>query len=438
RRTSSGEKNIASPRKSSGGEDGDAYVSEDEGEGIYFKPVIPLPPLVEVTSGEEDEEVLYVHRAKLYRFSAADKEWKERGLGDVKVLKNRSTSHCRILMRREQVLKLCLNHYLTPDITFSAFASNDVRSWTWLAKDFSEDEPEVHKFALRFKNKEIAEEFLDSVKKAQEIMKTACEKKETLPAGEEKTQKSGTDDEVTVVFEKKLPDNLIQRAIRLKLPTNFFDYENKTPCPGCRGCDDDWDWRTGTSSERKGPVLKTDAGFGDQTKKQDAAPLFGAVSTELQSASAPVFGGFSAAVKPPFHSEPVFGKLGAFGSDTITTPSVATVSSAFGGFGSFGGVGGMTFSDLAKQSGGFGTAFGGSKEPAEGGGEFSSFTSFSGKGFFPGAGEVMRGFSNGQPTGDEGSEGDNYDPHYEPIVPLPPVVQLKTGEEDEENIYSHR
>ena len=52
--------------------------------------MIPLPPLVEVTSGEENEETLYVHRAKLYRYSDADKEWKERGVGDVKVLKNRT------------------------------------------------------------------------------------------------------------------------------------------------------------------------------------------------------------------------------------------------------------------------------------------------------------------------------------------------------------
>ena len=32
-----------------------------------FKPIIPLPDLVEVKTGEEDEEKLFGSRAKLYR-----------------------------------------------------------------------------------------------------------------------------------------------------------------------------------------------------------------------------------------------------------------------------------------------------------------------------------------------------------------------------------
>lgn len=45
------------------------YVEEEgEGDNIHFEPVIELPDLVEVKTGEEDETVLYAHRAKLYRF----------------------------------------------------------------------------------------------------------------------------------------------------------------------------------------------------------------------------------------------------------------------------------------------------------------------------------------------------------------------------------
>ena len=44
------------------------YVEEEgEGDNIHFEPVIELPDLVEVKTGEEDEDELYVHRAKLYR-----------------------------------------------------------------------------------------------------------------------------------------------------------------------------------------------------------------------------------------------------------------------------------------------------------------------------------------------------------------------------------
>jgi hypothetical protein len=91
RRVSIGEKGQPSPRKSSGGaaDDGD-YASEEELE-IYFKPIIPFPPLVELKIGEEDEETVYSHRAKLYRWGE-DKEWKERGLGDVKIMRNKITA----------------------------------------------------------------------------------------------------------------------------------------------------------------------------------------------------------------------------------------------------------------------------------------------------------------------------------------------------------
>ena len=55
--------------------------------------MIPLPDRVEVTTGEENEAVLYCHRAKLFRY--VDKEWKERGLGDIKILQHGKTNKIR-------------------------------------------------------------------------------------------------------------------------------------------------------------------------------------------------------------------------------------------------------------------------------------------------------------------------------------------------------
>lgn len=66
---------------------------EEEESTAYFAPVIPLPDKVEVVTGEEDEDVLYSHRAKLFRFRNG--EWKERGLGDVKILKHRQNGQLR-------------------------------------------------------------------------------------------------------------------------------------------------------------------------------------------------------------------------------------------------------------------------------------------------------------------------------------------------------
>ena len=72
-------------------------------------------------------------------------------------------------MRREQVLKLCLNHRLTPQLEFSM---KDDRSAVWAATDYSEPEPKDEMFVARFKTPEIAAEFVAAVQKAQVWFRT--------------------------------------------------------------------------------------------------------------------------------------------------------------------------------------------------------------------------------------------------------------------------
>ena len=89
------------------GEGADVEAEAD----VHFEPIVKLEA-VEVKTMEEDEEVLFVSRAKLYRFDDEEKAWKERGLGDAKLLKHKQTGKVRFLMRREKTLKICANHYL--------------------------------------------------------------------------------------------------------------------------------------------------------------------------------------------------------------------------------------------------------------------------------------------------------------------------------------
>ena len=50
-------------------------------------------------------------RAKLFKFVRESNEWKERGTGDVRLLKHKENGKTRLVMRRDKTLKVCANHY---------------------------------------------------------------------------------------------------------------------------------------------------------------------------------------------------------------------------------------------------------------------------------------------------------------------------------------
>lgn len=50
-----------------------------------------------MVTGEEDDEELSKFRTKLYRWRGS--EWKERGVGDLRILKNKKNNKIRVLMR---------------------------------------------------------------------------------------------------------------------------------------------------------------------------------------------------------------------------------------------------------------------------------------------------------------------------------------------------
>jgi len=68
---------------------------------------------VETKTNEEMEEQVFKMRAKLFRFDRESKEWKERGTGDVRLLKHKENHKTRLVMRRDKTLKVCANHYST-------------------------------------------------------------------------------------------------------------------------------------------------------------------------------------------------------------------------------------------------------------------------------------------------------------------------------------
>ncbi|KYM98884.1 E3 SUMO-protein ligase RanBP2, partial [Cyphomyrmex costatus] len=227
------------PTKSPGG--GGGETSEDEvieSEDIHFSPVIPLPDKVEVKTGEEDEEMLYSHRAKLFRFDTTVKEWKERGLGDIKLLCHKETGKLRLIMRRDHVLKLCLNHILSNELEFT---SKDEKTWLWTTADYSEGEIEYMQFACRFKTSEIAADFKRAIDDARKNIKptAAVSSSEKMSKSITKTLTkmiSSPVKEIEIVYEAKVTPEEKAAALKLQLPVNFYSYKQKENCPGCRGC----------------------------------------------------------------------------------------------------------------------------------------------------------------------------------------------------------
>merc|ERR1712223_1636393 len=138
----------------------------------HFEPIIPLPELVQVTTGEEDEEVLFKHRAKVYRFDKDTKEWKERGVGDIKILHHKEKNTFRILLRRDQVHKIACTHYINVNQVLEPMQSSET-ALTWFAMDFTDDPSgQLEKLAVRFKLPETKEEFKKAFETAQIKLKT--------------------------------------------------------------------------------------------------------------------------------------------------------------------------------------------------------------------------------------------------------------------------
>ncbi|XP_054516792.2 ran-specific GTPase-activating protein-like [Pan troglodytes] len=125
-----------------------------------FEPIVSLPEQ-EIKTLEEDEEELFKMRAKLFRFASENDlpEWKERGTGDVKLLKHKEKGAIRFLMRRDKTLKICANHYITPMMELKPNAGSD-RAWVWNTHaDFADECPKPELLAIRFLNAENAQKF---------------------------------------------------------------------------------------------------------------------------------------------------------------------------------------------------------------------------------------------------------------------------------------
>jgi len=166
-----------------------AVTPKQEESTAVFAPVVELEE-VDVVSGEEEEEVVYSHRGKLFIYGetlldvgSGNKSWKERGIGDIRILKHRQHQRMRVLMRQEKTMKVIVNHALDPRIKLEPNAGSD-RSWVWSAFDFAKGELVETVFAIRFADSDIANNFKKVFEENQAEMDKILAGEDAAPSAE--------------------------------------------------------------------------------------------------------------------------------------------------------------------------------------------------------------------------------------------------------------
>ncbi|WBY56469.1 ran-specific GTPase-activating protein 1 [Plasmodium yoelii yoelii] len=162
---------------------------------------------VEIKTGEEDESLFWSGRSKLYRW--VEGEWKERGLGESKLLLHKKNGTIRFLLRQEKTLKVVANHYIYPNKAYCKLVPNagSEKIYAWTVKDFAE-EPKIEQFALKFNTAEAAKLFKQKFDEAGQInlklLDDKCElKTEKVEEKEKEKEKEEKKDEKEEKEEKE-------------------------------------------------------------------------------------------------------------------------------------------------------------------------------------------------------------------------------------------
>lgn len=191
-----GVKAEATPAAEEGEEGGEDAAAEEECKA-EFKPLVQLEE-VEVKSGEEEEAALFDAKCKLYRFDNESSEWKERGVGQARLLQHKENQRIRFLMRQEKTLKIRANHIVMPGTKVQEHGGSD-KAMVWSCVDFADEEQRVEMFCIRFANAERAQQFKESYESAGSKNEPLL--KEATTVGESEADKAA--DELAGEVEKK-------------------------------------------------------------------------------------------------------------------------------------------------------------------------------------------------------------------------------------------
>ena len=162
-------------------------MAEGEDNGEYFNPEeeVKITPSKECTlpkeavkTGEEDEDLIYKARCKLFRWR--DNEWKERGIGDMKLLRHKTDKKIRYILRQDKTLKIVANFYVaeSPLCDLKPHQGSE-KMFIFSAYDCSDEKPDVEQFVIKLGNAEKAKDFQKHFNDAKEFNKLIKEGKES-------------------------------------------------------------------------------------------------------------------------------------------------------------------------------------------------------------------------------------------------------------------
>ncbi|CCF56438.1 hypothetical protein KAFR_0B01390 [Kazachstania africana CBS 2517] len=159
-------KNEAAPTK----KDNDETNEKDEKEKSSTVPIESTPSVKlhrqDVKSGEELDECVFLANAKLYQLSDIKEGWKERGVGTLKINKNKNTNKHRILMRSRGILKVILNLPLIKGFSVQKGFPGSLQSEKFVRIIAMDDHKTPVTYALKTGKEETRDELYDNITKS--------------------------------------------------------------------------------------------------------------------------------------------------------------------------------------------------------------------------------------------------------------------------------
>ncbi|KAI3961376.1 hypothetical protein MKW92_050454 [Papaver armeniacum] len=147
-------------------------------------------------------------KAKLYRFDKDKYQWKERGVGFLKLLKHKQTEKVRVVMRQSNTQKICANHLVLPRILFLRCCGGEFVDMAH-ATDFSDGVLKDEVFCARFQSYENVILFKKMLIKASELQVQKSEESKELT---EKLSVGGKKDVSTICDYASLFKEMFRKA----------------------------------------------------------------------------------------------------------------------------------------------------------------------------------------------------------------------------------